>query len=597
MKQQKHIFNLFLIFVLFLSLFTLCSCGFLKTVNCEHVWEEEVETEATCTTDGVMLKTCTICGKTMHEKIQAGGHQYEVKEKVDATCTEDGHITKECKVCHDVVTETLPAKGHTIVDGVGKEATCTEDGYKAGVCIDCNEITRQVLPALGHDYTEWEIITEATSSNTGLKKRTCNRCGNIEEEIIPMVDYIDLGVLEYNFSEKPIYDASSEEELTLLYSSAILNRLDKIIININFSYDDFNAMFDRVKNNQSVQTTYSASVSLVGKKMTITLTYPDLPSLSTTSDNRYTQLASLNYVKNKNARSSDYNDFPIEKTDKTYNVSTSTQLVYVLERAYKPICKSNSSADKLYTKAKKVLRDIINDNMTDFEKVRAIHDYLVMNVTYDNELYNLLFAGDENLKSYNGFYLEGVFNDKYAVCEGISAAFVVLANIEGIPCVQVTGYSALNPHGAGHAWNKIFVGGNWYVIDATSDGTVLNDKYELLSYEYFLISEEKMMNASNKYTANNHTDIICDKNYDPYGSFTYDGTHSYKVKSFNELKDLVKTFGKMINKNKSVQIVFDYSFVGSKSNEVSKAYTANAMSSSFSYIEKDDIFTIIENNK
>ena len=234
MKQQKHIFNLFLIFVLFLSLFTLCSCGFLKTVNCEHVWEEEVETEATCTTDGVMLKTCTICGKTMHEKIQAGGHLYEEKEKVDATCTEDGHITKECKVCHDVVTETLPAKGHTIVDGVGKEATCTEDGYKAGVCIDCNEITRQVLPALGHDYTEWEIITEATSSNTGLKKRTCNRCGNEEEEIIPMVDYIDLGVLEYDFSEKPIYDASSEEELTLLYSSAILNRLDKIIINIKY---------------------------------------------------------------------------------------------------------------------------------------------------------------------------------------------------------------------------------------------------------------------------------------------------------------------------------------------------------------------------
>ena len=592
MLNKKH---LFLAIFLFISIFTLSSCSLIKQANCEHVWEETIEKEATCISDGVMLKTCTICGKQMHEKIPASGHKYEETERHEPTCTEDGSIISTCAYCGDVKTEIIASPGHTIENGIGKAATCEEDGYTEGICSVCHEVTRQVISALGHDYSEWTIITPATSSSTGLKTRTCLRCGKVEEVIIPMVDYVDLSVLEYDYGNKTVYDAESEDELAIIYSSAILNRDDKVVVNVNFSYDNFNAMFDRVKAKQKIQTTYSASINMLGSKLTINLTYPALPSLSTSSENRYKQLDSLNAYVNTQTRANDYNDFAIEKQEHTYPASTSTQLVYVLERAYKPLCKSGSVAESMYLKAKQILREIINDDMTDYEKVRAIHDYLVMNVTYDNELYDLLFAGADNLKSYNGFYLEGVFNDKYAVCEGISNAFVVLANIEGIPCVQVTGYSALNPSGAGHAWNKIFVDGKWYVIDATSDGTVLNNEFELLSYEYFLISEEEMRTSKNQYVGENYTNIECTTNYDPYANFTYDGTHTYKVKSFIELKSIVKAFGEMSSKSKSVQILFDYDFIGSKSNEVSKAYNANLMSSSFSYSENGDIFTIIEN--
>ena len=594
MLNKKH---LFLAIFLFISIFTLSSCSLIKQANCEHVWEETVEKEATCVSDGVMLKTCTICDKKMHEKIPASGHKYQETERHEPTCTADGSIISTCEYCGDVKTEIIASPGHTIENGLSKAATCEEDGYVEGICSVCHEISKQIIPALGHDYSEWTIITPASSTSTGLKTRTCSRCGKVEESIIPMVDYVDLSVLEYEYGDKSVYDAESEDELAIIYSSAILNRDAKVVVNVNFSYDNFNSMFDRVKSKQSIQTTYSASISMTGSKLTINLTYPALPSLSTSGDDRYTQLDSLNAYKNIQTRANDFNDFAIEKQEKTYKATTSTQLVYVLQRQYKPICESGSVAESMYLYAKQVLREIINDDMTDYEKVRAIHDYLVMNVTYDNVLYDLLFAGDENLKSYNGFYLEGVFNDKYAVCEGISNAFVVLANIEGIPCVQVSGHSALNPSGAGHAWNKIFVDGKWYVIDATSDGTVLNNKYEILSYEFFLISDEKMMNSNNQYVGDDYTEITCTDNYDPYGNFTYDGTHTYKVKSFNELKAIVKAFGLMEAKNKSLQIYFDYTVIGSKSNEVSKAYNANLMSSSFSYTEDGDIFTIIENKK
>ena len=60
----------------------------------------------------------------------------------------------------------------------------------------------------------------------------------------------------------------------------------------------------------------------------------------------------------------------------------------------------------------------------------------------------------------------------------------------------------------------------WYVIDVTSDGTVVNDSYEILSYEFFLVKEEKMYD---KYIPDNFIDYVCNSDYDIYEKlrFTY----------------------------------------------------------------------------
>ena len=195
--------------------------------------------------------------------------------------------------------------------------------------------------------------------------------------------------------------------------------------------------------------------------------------------------------------------FKINNASSSFSVSETEQLVYVLQRRAKPICKSGSNAEKMYDEIKKVLREIISDEMNDYEKTKAIHDWLVMNVIYDQELADL-FSVESDLKKYNGFYLEGVFLDHSAVCEGIAKAFAAMANIEGIPCVVVTGKSAINPNGPGHAWNKIYVDGNWYVIDATSDGTIVGEN-EVLSYEHFMISEAIM---KEKYICPDHNILV-----------------------------------------------------------------------------------------
>ena len=146
------------------------------------------------------------------------------------------------------------------------------------------------------------------------------------------------------------------------------------------------------------------------------------------------------------------------------------------------------------------------------------------------------------------------------MCEGISKAVTILLNIEGIPCVQVTGYQTANPNGAGHAWNKVFVNNKWYILDATSDNPIINNQYEILSYEFFLINEETMQK---KYTGTNYQSLICDANFDYYGNNYYksnDLTTKLTINNRDELLAIVKYFKENSQPNSSIQFKIVYNF-------------------------------------
>ena len=182
---------------------------------------------------------------------------------------------------------------------------------------------------------------------------------------------------------------------------------------------------------------------------------------------------------NSTKRSSNFNDFKINSITKTVTVTNSEQLVHVLEQGYKPICVAGSQAENIYNKAKAVLREICIDTMTDFEKLRAIYEWLVMNVQYDHYAAENITTANET-RHYRAWFAEGVFLDKVAVCEGLAKATVILSRIENIPAIIVT-----NPT---HAWNKVVVDGKWYGFDATHGNLGVNGQ-EVLSYTKFLFPD------------------------------------------------------------------------------------------------------------
>ncbi len=90
----------------------------------------------------------------------------------------------------------------------------------------------------------------------------------------------------------------------------------------------------------------------------------------------------------------------------------------------------------------------VSPNMTEFEKVMAVHDYMVNNYTYDANDY------EQNML---------IVIDKKGVCMAYSYAFIHVMNVLGIESYIVTSDNME------HAWNLVRVDGQWYHMDVTWD--------------------------------------------------------------------------------------------------------------------------------
>ena len=161
-----------------------------------HQWTEVgvIVTAPTCEKVGVMKYTCTDCGETKTEAINATGHLHTVAiEEKAATCTEPGHKAgTKCLDCNAILSgmEEIPAKGHTEVIDPAVEPTCTKTGLTEGKhCSVCNEVIvkQEVIPAKGHT----EVIdpaVEPTCTKTGLTEgKHCSVCNEVivKQEVIP----------------------------------------------------------------------------------------------------------------------------------------------------------------------------------------------------------------------------------------------------------------------------------------------------------------------------------------------------------------------------------------------------------------------------
>lgn len=210
-------------------------------------------------------------------------------------------------------------------------------------------------------------------------------------------------------------------------------------------------------------------------------------------------------------------------------VETSEQLLHAVINGRKPKFIGNSSvAEQIYSNAKKVLRAIANDSMTDLEKVTAIFDWIehALNLNYyadcvydSNNRVVVGSVADYGLRS--EFYLEGLFlnlnsssfggyDGEFYLGTGLATnqlyakAFSLLCGIEGIETVKVNGkITKINndtTHTVNmlHTWNKVLIDLNgrktWFAVDLTySDNCVvagdITRSYGTGAHTYFLVSD------------------------------------------------------------------------------------------------------------
>ena len=202
-----------------------------KCVDCEKdMGAEVVEIPATghnfggwskaeenpCQGTTVRSRTCKTCGYVEYEGLDdaAASHAWgEWTPVADhaATCTSDGLEERTCSVCHVREERVVPALGHTFEaaatistfsEGDADEdeptervipPTCEDDGVREllGTCTRClgTGLVRdtEVLPATAHAWGEWTVLQEANCATQtgGIRQHTCETCNETIAEITP----------------------------------------------------------------------------------------------------------------------------------------------------------------------------------------------------------------------------------------------------------------------------------------------------------------------------------------------------------------------------------------------------------------------------
>lgn len=84
-----------------------------KEEHTTHVWDKGTITKApTCTEAGEKTYTCTVCGESKTETVEASGHHYSTEWTIDkeATTTETGSKSHHCTICGDKADITIIPK-------------------------------------------------------------------------------------------------------------------------------------------------------------------------------------------------------------------------------------------------------------------------------------------------------------------------------------------------------------------------------------------------------------------------------------------------------------------------------------------------------
>ncbi|MGO4107600.1 transglutaminase domain-containing protein [Paenibacillus sp. YAF4_2] len=148
-----------------------------------------------------------------------------------------------------------------------------------------------------------------------------------------------------------------------------------------------------------------------------------------------------------------------------------------LEARYRETTEQTAIVDEM---VKKALAQIITPQMNEHQKVKAIHDWIIEKLQYD-----------ETLKHYTAY---DALTTGTAVCQGYSLLAYKMLKAVGIPVLIAEGKVKTGDH----AWNMVQLNGNWYHLDLTWDDPIVKQAgtetqvESHISYNYYLKTDDEM---------------------------------------------------------------------------------------------------------
>lgn len=197
------------------------------------------------------------------------------------------------------------------------------------------------------------------------------------------------------------------------------------------------------------------------------------------------------------------------------------------------------TAEKIELEFENIMR-YIRDDMSQVEKMLAVHDYFCTHYEYDEVR---LANGTIPNSSY---MLSGVMAYRIGVCQSYAFAYQYVLNRLGIECTTVSS-DAMN-----HMWNLVKVDGIWYHVDVTWDDPT-SDKCGNARHLFFLVSDESMRDSDHRHYGWS-TNVECNDSsyegkdwYNSSSSVVFDNENMYvaftdgNIKAINRKTGAVKT--------------------------------------------------------
>lgn len=482
---MKYTKRLLVIFSIFFTI-VLSSCMFFH--GAEHEYGDDiVDVEPTCTEAGKGHRICSKCNFKEEFDIPALGHEYtQYTIETEPTCEEKGLKKRTCTRCNHVDEVEIDALGHHFDDPIIViEATCTDDGLMVGECTRCHKHTEEVVPALGHDFegATWTILVPGDCTHPGQEKATCNRCHqeitvnyggshNYEDSVF----YNDLGhgVIKSKCSGcDDCYYKGIEVDYTKLYGYKKLGTYsngDKLQAMYKKIYEDLDKVFDETKdytNEDSVIASYAyTDYGLTDNEATI---------VYSTFNNENYQFYFVNPGFTTSIQQTMSGDTVISTT-KTLKISMNSDYYLRSKREdYESKLENELKNLSNYLK-EKTSKELID--MTDYEKIRYIHDYLCNELTYAKT------TSGQPENSPWAHSIEGLLYKRKGVCETYSEAYQLFSLVFGIETITVSGKADGGSGFGAHKWNYTYFNDKWYLMDVTWDDQTT------VRYDYWLVGQK-----------------------------------------------------------------------------------------------------------
>ena len=153
---------------------------------------------------------------------------------------------------------------------------------------------------------------------------------------------------------------------------------------------------------------------------------------------------------------------------------------------------SESEIISINNKIDQISNELRLASLNDYDRIKAIHDYIINNTKYDSEINieNQLTIDTNSNKA------TGLLFDNKAICSGYSDTLAIFLN--------KFGYNNYKISSEEHIWNLIYIDNSWKHIDVTWDDPVTSDGRDILINDFFIVNTNELFEKEKELEEDDH---------------------------------------------------------------------------------------------